>query len=70
MTNLFKKQKIGAAMKLLQWQYEKQGIDVPDFKILQKQAEKLVDDAGKIASERGKNVLSILKEMVVQIQRK
>ncbi len=67
--NLFKKQKIGAAMRLLQWQYEKQGIKVPKFQTLEKQAEKLVDDAGKIASERGKNVLSILKEMITKIQK-
>ena len=38
--------------------------------MLEGHARQLVDDAHRIARERGGNVLSILKEMVVDIRRR
>lgn len=66
----FRKQQIKAAVRLLTWQYEKSGSELPKQDYLQRQAEKLVDEAHLIARERGGNVLSILKEMAADIFRK
>ncbi len=66
----FRNQQIKAAVRLLSWQYEKNESERPNQAFLQRQAEKLVDDAHRIARERGGNVLSILKEMAADIFRK
>ena len=52
------------AVRLLTWQYQKMNLPVPAIEELQRQASKLVDDAHRIARERGRNVMSILKEMI------
>jgi hypothetical protein len=52
------------AMKLLAWQHEKHHIPLPSRALLQQQAKALVDDAHRIAAERGRNVLTIIKETV------
>lgn len=52
------------ALQLLQWQYNKTGQQAPDLKTLTQHARVLVDDAHRIARERGGNILSILKEAV------
>ncbi len=52
------------AIRLLTWQYQKMDLPVPVIEELQRQAGKLVDDAHRIARERGRNVMSILKEMI------
>lgn len=52
------------AIRLLAWQYQKKNLQVPVIEELQQQASKLVDDAHRIARERGRNVMSILKEMI------
>ncbi len=52
------------AIRLLTWQYQKMDLPVPVIEELQRQASKLVDDAHRIARERGRNVMSILKEMI------
>ena len=65
-----KNQQIKAATRLLAWQYEKNGQPLPERALLEGHARQLVEDAHRIARERGGNVLSILKEMVVDIRRK
>jgi hypothetical protein len=57
------------AVRLLSWQYQRLNIEVPPEKELQLRAEQLVEDAHRIARERGRNVLSILKEMVQNIKK-
>jgi hypothetical protein len=52
------------AMRYLAWKYEKMNLEVPPIFELQEQAGKIVDDAHRIARERGSNFLSILKEMI------
>jgi hypothetical protein len=52
------------AIRLLTWQYQKMNHPVPGTEELERQAGKLVDDAHRIARERGRNVMSILKEMI------
>lgn len=65
-----KNQQVKAAIRLLAWQYERNGQALPEKASLEQHARQLVDDAHCIARERGGNVLSILKEMVVDIRRR
>lgn len=58
------------AVRLLTWQYRRMNAKVPEPPDLNRQASKLVDDAHRIAKERGKNVLAIIKEMVADIKKK
>ena len=50
-------------IQFLTWKYQKNNLPLPSESDLQKQAGKIVDDAHRIARERGGNVLSILKEL-------
>ncbi|MDJ0784999.1 MAG: hypothetical protein QNJ22_23735 [Desulfosarcinaceae bacterium] len=52
------------ALQLLQWQYNKTGQPAPDPPTLRRHARILVDDAHRIARERGGNIWAILKEAV------
>lgn len=52
------------ALQLLQWQYNKTGQPTPDAATLKQHARILVDDAHRIAKERGGNILTILKETI------
>ncbi len=58
------------AVRLLTWRYQKMDIAVPATAELQHQASKLVEDAHKIARERGRNVISIMKDLVEDLKRK
>jgi len=58
------------AVRLLTWRYQKMNITVPPMSELERQASKLVDDAHKIARERGRNVISIMKDLVDDLKRK
>lgn len=65
----FRKQQERMAMRLLAWQYQRMNAEVPPVNQLETQAVKLVDDAHRIARERGKNVLDILKDLVEDIKK-
>lgn len=65
-----KDQQVKMAIRLLAWQAEKSGQPLPERALLERHARQLVADAHRIAKERGGNVLSILKEMVVDARRK
>ena len=58
------------AIRLLIWQYQRMNIPVPAIEELERQAANLVEDAHRIARERGRNVMSILKEMIADIKDK
>ena len=58
------------AVRLLSWRYQKMSIAVPAEAELQRQASKLVDEAHKIARERGRNVISIMKDLVDDLKKK
>jgi len=58
------------AVRLLIWQYQRMNISVPAMEELERQAAKLVEDAHRIARERGRNVISILKEMVADVRQR
>jgi len=65
-----KEQQVKLALRLLAWRYEKAGQPLPESATLQRQARELVDDAHRIARERGGNVLSILKQMANDAMRR
>ncbi|BBO87766.1 hypothetical protein [Desulfosarcina ovata] len=65
-----KNQQIKMAMRLLAWQYTKADSPPPDNTQLERQARHLVDEAHRIARQRGGNVLAILKEMVTDARRR
>ncbi len=58
------------AIRLLTWRYQKMNITVPSMTELEHQASKLVEDAHRIARERGRNVISIMKDLVDDLKRK
>ena len=58
------------AIRLLIWRYQRMNISVPAIEELENQAAKLVKEAHRIARERGRNVMSILKEMIADIKNK
>jgi len=65
-----RKQEEKLAIRLLTWRYQKMNITVPAMQELERQASKLVDDAHKIARERGRNVISIMKDLVDDLKKK
>lgn len=65
-----KEQQVKLALRLLAWRYEKAGQPLPEPAVLQRNARELVDDAHRIARERGGNVISILKEMMADVRRR
>jgi hypothetical protein len=58
------------ALRLLIWQYQRVNISVPAMEELEQQAARFVEDAHRIARERGRNVISILKEMIGDLKQK
>jgi len=57
------------ALRLLEWQYKRMNIPLPVASELKRHANKLVDDAHQIARKRGKNVLSIIKDLVGDLKK-
>ena len=66
----FRKQENELAVKLLKWQYTRLNLPIPDDASLRHHAERLVDDAHKIAKEKGQNVLGIMKELIHDLKKK
>jgi superfamily II DNA or RNA helicase len=52
------------AVRFLTWQYQKLNKPLPDNAELEHQASIIVDEAHRIARERGRNVISIMKELI------
>jgi hypothetical protein len=65
-----KNQEQKLAMRLLAWHYEKNAIVMPPPSELRQQADRLVNDAHRIARERGRNVMSIIKDLVADIKKR
>jgi len=68
--SFFRQQEKRLALRLLIWQYQRMNIPIPQLEELEQQAARLVEDAHRIARERGRNVISILKEMVGDLTKK
>jgi hypothetical protein len=57
------------AARFLSWQYEKLKKPIPAEAELASQAAKIVEEAHRIARERGRNVLSIIKDLIADIKK-
>jgi hypothetical protein len=56
------------AVRFLSWQYEKLKKPIPDEAELANQAVKIVEEAHVIARKRGRNVMSIIKDLIADIK--
>ena len=57
------------AMRFLSWQYEKLKKPIPTEDVLEKQAVKIVAEAHDIARKRGRNVMSIIKDLIAETKK-
>jgi hypothetical protein len=69
MIGFIKQQEKKLAVRLLTWQYQKKNIPIPPATELDDQAMLIVNEAHRIARDRGRNVVSILKELVSDIRK-
>ena len=67
---ILRRQEKRLAIRLLSWQYKRVNISLPAIEELERQADRLVDDAHRIARESGRNVMSIIKEMITDVKKK
>jgi hypothetical protein len=67
---LIRRQEERLAIRFLVWKYQKMNLGAPAISRLQSQAGKIVDDAHRIARERGGNIISIIKELVNDLKKK
>jgi len=65
----FRQQEENLAIRFLSWQYQKWGKPIPADPELRLQAAKIVDDAHRIARQRGRNVISIMKELIGDLKK-
>jgi hypothetical protein len=65
-----RQQEENLAIRMLRWKYQKQNILEPDPRMLKAQAIRIVDDAHRIARERGSNIVSIIKNLVGDVKEK
>jgi hypothetical protein len=56
-------------IRLLEWQYRRRGLLPPPLSELRRRAGEVIDEAHRIARERGRNVLAILKEELDRIKK-
>lgn len=63
-----RQQQVRLAIRFLQWQYQKESLPLPASSELERQAQKIIEEAGQIARERGRNVMVIMKEMIADIK--
>lgn len=66
----FRRQEEQMALRYLKWHYSKSDQPEPSPEALQSKSSEIVDEAHLIAAQRGRNVLSILKEMLEEIKKK
>ena len=67
---ILRRQEKRLAIRLLSWQYKRVNLSLPAIEDLERQADRLVDDAHRIARESGRNVMSIIKEMIADVKKK
>lgn len=65
-----RKKEIAFARKLLMWQYQKSGAAIPHEAALSAHAEKVVNEAHRIAEKSGHNIMEILKSRFKEIQKR
>ena len=53
-------------IQFLKWRLQKLNMALPPDSELQRQASEIVDDAHRVARERGSNVMEIIKELIAK----
>jgi hypothetical protein len=66
----FRQQEEKLAMRFLTWQYQKLEQPVPAEAELARQAAKIVEEAHRIARQRGSNVVAIMKDLISDLKKK
>ena len=64
----FRQQEERMAVRFLAWRYQKLNLPAPDDIELKLQAAQIVTEAHRIARERGRNVIAIIKDLVEDIK--
>ncbi len=64
-----RRQEENLAIRLLEWKYQKMNLIVPPVSELQRLASNIVDDGHRIARERGRSVISIIKELIADMKK-
>jgi len=64
-----KQQQERLAIRFLKWQYQKLGKPIPPADELKRRATTIVDEAHRIARERGQNVISIMKALIGDLKK-
>jgi len=62
--SFWRQQQIQLAERFLKWQYEKKASAIPDPEELRRQSQNLVEEAHRIAQRTGRNVITIIKELI------
>ncbi len=65
----FRQQEERLAERFITWRYQKLGQPAPAADELKEQAAKIVTEAHRIARERGRNVVAIIKELIDDIKK-
>ena len=65
----FRQQEERLAMRFLAWRHQKLNIPLPGEAELKSQAARIVAEAHRIARERGRNVVAIIKDLVEDIKK-
>ena len=65
----FRQQEERLAVRFIAWRYQKLGKPAPNEAELKDQACKIVSEAHRIARERGRNVVAIIKDLVNDIKK-
>ncbi len=65
----FRQQEERLAIRFITWRYQKLGQPPPAEAELKFQASKIVAEAHRIARERGRNVVAIIKDLVNDIKK-
>jgi hypothetical protein len=65
----FRQQEERMAMRFLAWRYQQLNKATPDDAELKLQATQIVAEAHRIARERGRNVIAIIKDLVQDIKK-
>ena len=65
----FREQQEKLAMRFLIYQHKRMNLPLPPMSQIHAQAVSIVNEAHRIAKERGKNVMGIIKELVEDIKK-
>ena len=68
--SFIRRQEEKLAIRYLNWQYQKHGIPKPDDHLLNEKACQIVEEAHRIAKERGKNIAGIIQDLAADLMKK